>query len=228
MSLTTLTSLLLAAAAALAWLFRMPAGALATFVVLAVVAWVVADPPVFLSFIAAFVLITMAKLITRLTTGGSDVARWRATNFLYSAGPQVLAVVVARVVTDPAPWEAAALAGLAVVVSDTASAEVGASARARAYLITTLAPVPPGTDGGISVVGCLAGLLGSALFAVATAVLLPGLSRGTALAVGVFGVAGNALDSLLGASLQRAGRLTNEQVNGASVVLTMLAALAWP
>lgn len=221
MTVTALGLLLFAACGGLVVFFRMRLPALLTFVVLAGVAYARARPQVFLAFLLAFLFIALAKLVTRLATGSSDVARWSPANFLYSAGPPVAAVVVASWVNHAGPWELAALAGLAVVVSDTASAEAGATSGRTAYLITSGRSVPPGTDGAVSVLGSLAGLAWSATFGLLALAIYPGVTLNGALAIAGLGMLGNALDSLLGATLQHAGRLTNEQVNGASVTAVM-------
>lgn len=224
MSLPALALLLLGASAALALFFRMPAPALATFLALAAFTYAAATHALFLAFVLAFVLVALAKLVTRFATGASDVARWRPANFLYSAGPPALAALAGALSAARAldggerfPWEFAALCGLAVVVSDNAAAEVGTASRAASYLITSGRRVPPGTDGAVSLPGSLAGLAWSAAFALVALAVYPGVTRNGALAIAALGAGGNLLDSLLGATLQRAGLLTNEQVNGASV-----------
>jgi uncharacterized membrane protein len=90
-------------------------------------------------------------------------------------------------------------------------------------LATTLAVVPPGTEGGISIAGSVAGLLGSLLVAAIAAPLgllplswVPIVAGAGALAVFV--------DSLLGAGLERRGLLDNEAVNfGATLSAAFLA-----
>lgn len=233
MSLAALALLLLGASAGLALFFRMPAPALATFLALAAVTYATATDALFLAFVLAFLLIALAKLVTRLATGVSDVARWRPANFLYSAGPPALAAVAGALSAPGAlaggerfPWEFAALCGLAVAVSDNAAAEVGTASRAAAYLITSRRRVPPGTDGAVSVPGSLAGLAWSAAFGLVTLAMYPEVTMNGALTIAAFGTLGNLLDSLLGATLQRAGRLTNEQVNGASVAAVVALAAA--
>jgi uncharacterized protein (TIGR00297 family) len=82
-------------------------------------------------------------------------------------------------------------------------------------LITTGEPVPVGTDGGITRAGTLMGLLGAALLSL--------LGRGIGLTpvratlpLLLAGLSGNLLDSYLGATLQRHGRLSNDGVNFAN------------
>jgi uncharacterized protein (TIGR00297 family) len=106
----------------------------------------------------------------------------------------------------------ALVAALAEAAGDTVSSEIGQWLSPRAYLITSLKPVPAGENGGVSWGGTLAGL--------AASVVVVGLGYGlglcgrggAALALGA-AFAGNLLDSCLGAALERRGLVTNGVVN---------------
>jgi uncharacterized protein (TIGR00297 family) len=102
---------------------------------------------------------------------------------------------------------------LAAAMSDTLSSEIG-GLYDRPRLITTLEPVPPGTDGGVTWQGEVAGVVGAAFVAGLALVLMP-LPGPAALATGtvtVGGIAGMTVDSLLGATLE-GDRIGNEAVN---------------
>lgn len=60
----------------------------------------------------------------------------------------------------------AMVASLATKLSDTSATEIGKAYGRRTFLITTLKPVPRGTEGAVSLEGTLAGLVGSILLAV--------------------------------------------------------------
>jgi uncharacterized protein (TIGR00297 family) len=103
-------------------------------------------------------------------------------------------------------------AALAEAAGDTVSSEIGQWLSPRAYLITGLRPVPAGENGGVSWGGTLAGLAASAIV-VGLGYGLGLCSRGgAALALGA-AVSGNLLDSLLGATFERRGLVTNGIVN---------------
>src|SRR5215472_8094082 len=94
----------------------------------------------------------------------------------------------------------------------------------KTVLITTLKPVPPGTDGGISVFGTLAAVVSAgavALVAVVTR-LVPGRAAVPIIAAGFFGTV---IDSLLGAVFERRGKLDNDLVNLFSTIATV--GMAW-
>lgn len=95
---------------------------------------------------------------------------------------------------------AAAVGALAAAAADTWATELGLLARRRPRLITTLQPVEPGTSGGVTREGLIAGI-GGALTVGATAAIFtrePWLVRSATIA----GLGGALLDSLLGATLQ--------------------------
>ena len=120
---------------------------------------------------------------------------------------------------------ALALAALAEAAADTVSSEVGQVLGGRPFLLTTLRRVDPGTDGAISAAGTFAGIVAAAIVTGAAALVLPGGWRLFLLgwAGGVFGLF---FDSLLGATLERAGWLNNDAVNFLSTASAAAFALA--
>lgn len=105
-----------------------------------------------------------------------------------------------------------ALAALAEVAADTTSSEIGTAFSSRTIMITSWKTVSPGTDGGISLSGTVAGIL-AALITAACAFALGLASVSAAVLVACAGVAGMLVDSLLGASIERRGYLNNDLVN---------------
>ena len=98
----------------------------------------------------------------------------------------------------------------AAVASDTFSSELGILSKNKPRLIT--APwrvVPPGTNGGVTLTGLLAGLFGALIIAVTSTALLPFCQSWTVqsklqytFGVTLAGFCGTLLDSYLGAVLQ--------------------------
>jgi uncharacterized protein (TIGR00297 family) len=121
-------------------------------------------------------------------------------------------------------WSVAAVAALAEAATDTVASEVGQSQRLGARMITTGARVSAGTDGGITLLGTIAGLAaGSTIVAVAAACGMLTPSR-TWIAI-VAGFVGMLADSVMGATIQRRGWISNQGVNFAATLLA--AALAY-
>ncbi len=119
----------------------------------------------------------------------------------------------------------ALVAALAEAAGDTISSEIGQVVGGRAYRITTLQPVPVGENGGVSLAGTSAGLGASALIA-ALGYALGLVTAGGAVIAASAGLAGNLFDSLLGATIERRGSVTNGIVNFAGTTLAGSLALA--
>jgi len=122
------------------------------------------------------------------------------------------------------PLFAAAFAGsIATAMADTLSSEIG-GLYDRPRLITSLEVVEPGTDGGVTWQGELAGTAGAILVAV-TAVALTSTTPTVGIVVVIAGFAGMTMDSLLGATLE--GRyLGNQGVNFLATLTGGVVALA--
>jgi uncharacterized protein (TIGR00297 family) len=88
------------------------------------------------------------------------------------------------------------------VQADTWSSELGILSTSNPFLITTFETVPPGTNGGVTKAGLLAGLAGSALISAIAAFTYQEKVIGHFLYFTVMGVIGTLIDSILGAILQ--------------------------
>jgi uncharacterized protein (TIGR00297 family) len=134
-----------------------------------------------------------------------------------------LGIAALVVAVAPAGWPVLALAALAEAAADTSSSEIGMAFPGKTFLITTLKPVPPGIDGGISLLGTIAACIGAA--AVASGAILSGLVpvEQAAVIIGA-GFFGTVVDSLLGAIFERRGWLDNDLVNLLSTAASVGAA----
>ncbi|KAE8354166.1 integral membrane protein DUF92-domain-containing protein [Aspergillus coremiiformis] len=103
------------------------------------------------------------------------------------------------------------VANYAAVAADTFSSELGILSKSKPRLITSpsLRVVPPGTNGGVTVAGLLAGVFGAFTVSVTSAGLLPFCAGSSwadrvcwTLAFTAWGALGSVVDSVLGALLQ--------------------------
>jgi len=118
----------------------------------------------------------------------------------------------------------ACIAALSEATADTLSSELGQVLGGEPRLLTTLRPVPTGTDGAISLNGTLAGAAGAALVT-AVAAFVFHLTFGESAIAFAGGIVGLFVDSLLGAALERRGWLNNDAVNALSTFAAALFAL---
>lgn len=109
------------------------------------------------------------------------------------------------------------LGAVATANGDTLASEIGETSRSRPRMITTMKPVDPGVDGGVTPLGEMASLAGAgAIGLVAVATGMTG-AEGFLIAF-TSGFLGTNFDSLMGAIFQRRGLLTN---NGVNLVATL-------
>ena len=110
-------------------------------------------------------------------------------------------------------------------LSDTCASEIGKAYGKRTFLITTLQPVPRGTEGAVSLEGTIAGIVGSILMAlVSSAVGLIDLTGIVFCVIAAF-IATN-IESVIGATVQSKFEwLTNEVVNFFNTLIGAIAAI---
>lgn len=117
------------------------------------------------------------------------------------------------------------VASFSTKLSDTSASEVGKAYGKRTFLITTLQPVPRGTEGAVSLEGTLAGIIASvAQSLVGWGVGLIDLTGLVFCVVAAF-IATN-LESVIGATLQaKLNWMTNEVVNFLNTLIGAIAAI---
>ncbi|MGC2107881.1 MAG: DUF92 domain-containing protein, partial [Candidatus Korobacteraceae bacterium] len=118
----------------------------------------------------------------------------------------------------------AAMAALAEAAADTVSSELGQATARVAYMITDFREAPIGTNGAISVEGTLSGCVAACVVSWVSAACGVVDWRWTPV-IAFAAIAGMFLDSVLGATLENAGRLGNDSVNWISTVFAADVAL---
>ena len=99
-------------------------------------------------------------------------------------------------------------------LADTFGSEIGQRWGKRAFLITSLRSVPPGTDGAISLAGTVASLIGSLIMTLCMLILNIIVSIKTFIVVSIVGFIATLLESFIGAYIQKKFLfMTNEVVN---------------
>ena len=203
-------------------------------------------------WLAVVLYLALGSLVTRLgfrTKQARGLAEGRGgargpENVWGSAATGALLAMAA--VLAPPSWQPLLLLGFAASfaakLADTCGSEIGKRWGRHTVLIISLRPVPPGTEGAISLEGTAASLAGSALMAGLMLVLGLGAGRsvGTGsvasaavspaavwLLVTLVGLAATLIESWIGASAQqRWAWLSNELVNGIQTAIAALLAMA--
>jgi uncharacterized protein (TIGR00297 family) len=173
-----------------------------------------------------FVLGTLSTKVgyaskARLNLAQGRGGRRRAANALANGGVAVACAVFAGLTPHTSLFVLAFACSLGAAAADTVESEIGQIWGHPTVLITSLSTVRPGTNGGISAVGTVAGL--------AAAVLTVGAGWQVGLypltvvvPLSLLALSATLVESVVGATLERLGLLDN---NGVNFVNTLLAAL---
>ena len=129
-----------------------------------------------------------------------------------------------------AGWESLLILGyvasFATKLSDTTASEVGKAYGKSTFLITTLKPVPRGTEGAISLEGTLAGIVGGILISIVAYSLGMITFQGVIICTIAAFVATN-VESVIGATLQSdIDWLSNELVNVINTIVGAVVAIS--
>jgi len=119
----------------------------------------------------------------------------------------------------------AVAASLSEAAADTVSSEIGQLSREKARLITTWKAVPAGTDGGVTVLGTVSGML--AAMVVSTVCAVGGMVPWNRAGIPILAAfCGTLADSFLGAIFERRKLLNNDLVNFLGTLVAALISLA--
>ena len=111
------------------------------------------------------------------------------------------------------PFVGGFIGAIATATSDTLASEIGVL-DAHPRLITTFQKVDPGTNGAVSVLGTVVGIIGAAIIGIAAYLLGIVANPLSVIFVSVVsGFVGCFTDSILGALFENRGMITNEHVN---------------
>lgn len=113
------------------------------------------------------------------------------------------------------------IGAVATANGDTLASEIGQTSKSKPRMITTMQITEAGVDGGVTPLGETAAIAGSIIIGMLAAAT--GISGGYGILAGtIAGFLGTNFDSLLGATLQQRGHLTN---NGVNLLATLFGAL---
>lgn len=135
-----------------------------------------------------------------------------ARNAVANCGMGALLAFVGAVSTHSELARIGLVAAFATAACDTVSSEIGQAYGRTTYLITTFRRVERGTDGAVSLEGTLAGI-GAGVVVALAGVLVKGIPLAAAPVVALAAFFGTTLESVLGATWERAKLIDNEAIN---------------
>lgn len=185
--------------------------------------------PGFLVLISFFVLGSGATRLGLRRKERAGIAQEKrgarsARHALANCGVAVYLAFLVFSAMTPATFALAFVCAYATAAFDTVSSEIGQAYGGRPVLITTLRPVPAGTEGAVSWVGTLAGLAGAwVVCGVATGTGFLDSDRTAVVLAAAF--IGSTADSVLGATLETRGIIDNEAVNFSNTLVGALSGI---
>lgn len=200
-------------------------GAAAAVVVGATILWL-AGVEGYACLVAFFVIGTTVTRIGRRSKIARGVAEPRggrrsAAKVLANGGVAAVCSLFAVVAAPSQLFVFAFVTSLAAACADTVESELGQVWGRPTVLISTWRSVSPGVDGGVSPLGTAAGF-GAALVVAALAAGVGLIDRSAMLPIASAALLATLLESVVGATVERRGLLTNQGVN---LFNTLVAAL---
>ncbi|HLC45794.1 MAG TPA: DUF92 domain-containing protein, partial [archaeon] len=155
------------------------------------------------------------KVEVKRTLGVAERRKGRGALNVFGNGGVALACALTFELTQNPLALVAYISSISAACADTVAAEIGQLSRKKPLLITTLAPVRTGTDGGITLQGTIAGLLGAALVSLTVYAfsVSPLVHWKLFAASALAGFIGTNADSLIGATLERARKTDKHSTN---------------
>lgn len=182
-------------------------GAAVGFLLAVLIGFASGLPGILLVFLFALI----GSAASRLPGGTTHEPRSTAHAFA-NLGVPALCACGALFTDADAIWRSMIAAALAFALSDTLATECGTRFGGTPRSVITGEALQAGANGGVTWAGSLAGLFGA--FLIAWVARISGvISSELFLTVSAAGIAGNLVDSVLGATMERRGLLGNHGVN---------------
>ncbi len=154
------------------------------------------------------IFFVVGSLTSKLHPRSKDASGRNATQVFANGLIAVLCLLV-YALTKNEVFVLASFVSVAVSFADTISSDIGMYYKGRTYDIATMRPIKVGLSGGISVVGTLAGIAGSVVFALVIGFIFS-LGNMDKMIIALAGSLGMILDSILGSLWQSKYKETDD------------------
>lgn len=176
------------------------------------------------SFIGLLVFFVVGELATKFARSS-----YKKKHEIRSIG-NILGNALAPLIALIAGWNLGFFVGISVALADTLSSEIGLLSKSKPRMVTTLKQVEPGTDGGITLLGLIASMIGAGIiglvywfFELSMHKVFDPFLIGIVI---VSGVIGSLVDSFLGATLQKKKLIGNNGVNFIAITISIIVSMA--
>ena len=147
-------------------------------------------------------------------------------NVLGSAATGLFFAIMAKLnLADLALFKVGFAASFVAKLADTFGSEIGKRFGRETYLITSFKKVESGTEGGVSIEGTLASILGAIVMAYVMLCLSIISTKSQFIIVSISGFLATILESIIGAKYQNKYKLSNEIVNAIQTSISAVLAI---
>lgn len=204
-----------------------PSGVLAVSIQLLIFYWALDLSGAFIFFLVP-VIGTISSIASKNAKGGeSNVSPRSWQNAVANAGIATISAALIAIDVWPS-WHrilgAVIIANLTAALSDTLSHELGIMRGRAPRFILSLRTVPPGTNGAVSLFGSAVGIITALVFP-SIAAALGMIQSSDILLASLSAIVGNAVDTIVGATVEARGWVGNNTVNFCCVLSATISLL---
>lgn len=168
----------------------------------------------FFILLVFFLVGESATRISRQISGSKEHEQRGIQNIFGNVGPGLILLMI-----RPASMSVAFFSVVSAALGDTLAGEIGRLSKQTPRMITPpFQKVEKGTDGGITILGLLASIFGGLVVGAVYYLITRDIYLSSLIVFA--GLFGSILDSIIGATLQDAGLLDNNQVNFLAMLIT--------
>jgi len=185
-----------------------------SIIIFAIGSYFIYTDTVYYFFFVAFVFLGFIKLLRYLKTGFADVNKYGAYTFICTMCiPLILGIFRIEALVP------IIFCCIGALLIDTTSGELGQTFKGRTYTLIPFKKAPLGTEGGISLIGTLLGLLCGVIYIFGMGFIS---EINHLFIILIISFLGNMVDSISGSLLQKKGLINNNQNNLVAMIFVTI------